>query len=91
MNPNDACAPTDKATRQTKRLGTTGLAIGLLSILACELPILLALLGFTGLSAVASTYTLPPAVEMVGITLGGIGLALLLGVVGYRAFTRSHS
>lgn len=78
-------------TKRMKRLGTTGIAIGGLSILACELPIVLALVGLGGLSSTASIFSLPPMVEMIGITLGLLGLLLVVGLLVYRVISKAKS
>ena len=75
-------------TKRVKRLGTTGIAIGALSVLACELPIVLALVGLGGLSSAASVFSLPPMIEMIGITLGLLGLLLMVGFLTYRVISK---
>ena len=75
-------------TKRVKRLGTTGIAIGALSVLACELPIVLALVGLGGLSSAASVFALPPMIEMIGIALGLLGLLLMVGFLTYRVISR---
>jgi len=67
-----------------KRLGITGVAVGVLSLLACELPLVLALVGLGGLSSAASAFFLPPVAEMIGIVIGVLGLFLILGALIYR-------
>ena len=75
-------------TKRVKRLGSTGIVIGALSVLACELPIVLALVGLGGLSSVASVFSLPPMIEMIGITLGRLGLLLMAGFLTYRVISK---
>lgn len=72
------------STNRVKRVGATGIAIGVLSIVTCELPTVLAVLGLGGLSSVASVFSLPPMIEIIGITLGLLGLSLLVGLLIYR-------
>ena len=79
------------STRSAKRLGATGIAIGVLSILACELPIVLALVGLGGFGAAASEFSLPPMVEVIGLTLGILGFLLIIGVYIHRAVCREES
>ena len=79
------------STKGMKRVGKTGIAIGLLSILACELPIVLALVGLGGLSSAASILSLPPMVEMIGITVGLLGLLLVIGLGIYRFVSKAKS
>jgi hypothetical protein len=81
----------EHSTRSVKLLGTTGIAIGVLSILACELPIVFALVGLGGLSSAASIFSLPPLVELIGITLGLLGLLLVVGLFIYRAISKAKS
>ena len=82
---------TRATNRRLRNLGATGIAIGTLSILACELPLMLALLGLGGLSSAASIFALPPTVEMIGITTGLLGLLLLAGLLVYRVVARARS
>jgi len=79
------------STKRVKRLGMTGIAIGVLSILACELPIVLALVGLGGLSSAASIFSLPPMVEMMGITLGLLGLLFVACLLFYRVVSKVQS
>lgn len=74
--------------KRVKRLGTTGIAIGALSVLACELPIVLALVGLGGLSSAASAFSLPPIIEMIGITLGLLSFLLIVGLLIYRGVSK---
>lgn len=78
-------------SKRVKRLGTTGIAIGVMSILACEIPFVLALVGLGGLSSAASIFSLPPMVEMIGITLGVLGLFLVVGLLVYRVVSKAKS
>lgn len=80
-----------QSTKNVERLGTTGIAIGVLSVLACELPIVFALVGLGGLSSAISAFSLPPMVEMVGITLGLLGLFLVVGLLISRIIARTKS
>ena len=75
-------------TKRVKRLGSTGIVIGTLSVLACELPIVLALVGLGGLSSAASVFSLPSMIEMIGITLGLLGLLLMAGFLAYRVISK---
>jgi hypothetical protein len=77
-----------RLTKRVKRLGSTGIVIGTLSVLACELPIVLALVGLGGLSSAALVFSLPPMIEMIGITLGLLGLLLMVGFLTYRVISK---
>lgn len=66
-----------------RRTGVAGIAFGLMALLACELPFILALVGLGGLSAAAAAFRPPAVVEVVGIVIGGIG-ALMLITLGLR-------
>jgi len=79
------------STKRVKRFGTTGIAIGVLSVLACELPIVLAVVGLGGLSSAASVFSLPPMIEMIGITLGLLGFLLIVGLLTYRVVFKVRS
>ncbi|MFT6045406.1 MAG: hypothetical protein ACI9WC_001106 [Arenicella sp.] len=85
-------AETNKSsTKAVKRLGTSSIAIGVFSILACELPIVLALVGLGGLSSAASVFTMPPLIEVTGITIGVFGLLLVIALLIYRVVSRVQS
>ena len=81
----------NNSTKRMKRFGTTGIAIGVLSVLACELPIVLAVVGLGGLSSAASVFSLPPMIEMIGITLGLLGFLLIVGLLTYRVVFKVRS
>ena len=77
--------------RRVKRIGLTGVAIGLLTVLACELPILLAILGLAGISTSLSVYSLPPLIESIGYLLGFAGLLTIASLVALRAIHKVRS
>ena len=67
-------------TDQDRRLRHTGLAgigIGLLTLLACELPIILALAGLGGLSSFVSIFKPGSTLELVGLAIGTSGILLV--------------
>ncbi len=68
------------ADNRMKRGGVTGIAIGALALLACELPIILAVIGFGGLGAVINAFRPPPVVELIGVMflIAGIGILAVL-------------
>ena len=72
---------------QLKRTGIVGIAIGALAVLACELPIILAVLGLGGLSAGAMALRPPPIIEIVAIIIAIVGAVLLLFVPVRRIIT----
>lgn len=61
-----------------KKGGITGIVVGLLALLACELPILLALVGIGGLGATAATFSPTPLMEGISILLLLIGLGTMI-------------
>lgn len=81
----------NSVTKRVKRFGTTAFAVGILSVLVCELPILLTLAGLGGLSSAVSTISLPPMVELVGIVVGLLGLSIVVGLVIYRTISKVES
>lgn len=83
--------PNKSLIKRVRGLGKSGIAIGVLSILACELPILLAIVGLGGLSSAASIFSLPPMVEMIGVTVGVLGLLLVLGLFAHRLIAKAKS
>ena len=74
---NDAPLEQSKGLRRT---GVLGLATGALALLACELPIVLALIGFGGLSTAAAALKPPFFVELAAVVLGATGIILLIAL-----------
>jgi acetyl-CoA carboxylase alpha subunit len=64
--------------KKLKRTGLSSVALGAIALLACELPIILAAIGFGGLSAGAMALRPSESVEILAITLVSIGGLLLL-------------
>lgn len=64
--------------KKLKRGGVTGITIGLLALIACELPIILAVVGLGGLSAGAIAFRPPEIVEVIAIILFVVGAGMLL-------------
>ncbi len=60
-----------------KRGGITGIAIGVMAILACELPIILAVVGLGGFSSAAMLLRPHPMVERAALALLVMGVVLL--------------
>ena len=75
--------PADKETEQgslLKRSGISGLVVGTLAILACELPLIIIALGLggvTGFSALAN-FDAPPALEIGGFVIVTISWLALI-------------
>lgn len=63
-----------------RRVGVTGVVLGMVALITCELPIILAVVGLSGLSAGATAFALPPMVEKAGFALGVIGAVLLISL-----------
>ena len=53
-----------------RNAGLTGITLGILALIACELPLILVLFGLSGLGAGAWAFELPPLVENVGFVAG---------------------
>ncbi len=64
--------------------GITGVFVGALSIIACELPLILALVGLGGLGSTATTWSIDPRLEMAGIGVGIGSLVCMLLIMIYR-------
>ena len=70
--------------RKLKRGGVAGIAIGILALLACELPIILAFVGLGGLSAGVMAFRPPEIVEIAAMVIFVIGASLLVYVFAKR-------
>ncbi len=89
LSANADVRPQRKGEQTTKRLGrggVAGIAAGALALLACELPIVLALIGLGGFSTAAAALKPPFFVELGGIVLGGAGLVVLVALVIRRVW-----
>ncbi len=80
---------TAASAKGVRRVGVTGVILGVVTVVACELPLLLALIGLGGLGSVAAGFTPSPMVEMIGIGLGLLGLLVLIGLLGARLVRRA--
>ncbi len=67
-------------SRLLKRGGVTGIALGVLAIVACELPIILALIGLGGLSSGASAFLPGQMVELAAIAVFVVGAGVLIAL-----------
>ena len=70
--------------KRLRRTGIAGIALGIMAILACELPVILALIGVGGLSAAALAFRPPFLVEVAGIPLAVMGAGLLIVFAVWR-------
>ncbi len=80
--------PERTSDKKLKRRGVTGIAIGILAIVACELPIILAVIGLGGLSAGAMALRPPAFVELIAGVLFVIGASMLLYLLAKRLLRR---
>ena len=69
--------PEHASDKTLKRGGLSGIVIGVLALVACELPIILAFAGLGGLSAGATALRPPPFVELIASALFVIGVFVL--------------
>lgn len=83
----------DLTDRKLKRGGLTGLVVGALALLVCELPIVLAMVGFGTVAGVLHSRTLILWVEGIGLVSAAIGLMLLarLGLRRWRHVTTRNA
>jgi len=70
--------------RWFKRTRNSAIAIFIVSVLVCELPLLFALVGLGGFLSVDAFFLLPPLVEIGVYISGTLALVLLLGLFIYR-------
>ncbi len=73
-----------------RRTGFVGIALGVTTILACELPVILALIGLGGLSSAAMAFRPPILVEIVAILLAVVGVGLLIILAVWRLWSRRN-
>lgn len=69
--------------RTLKRTGLTGIGLGALALIACELPLILAVVGLGSLGASAATFRPSQAVE-----IAAIGISILGGVTMILVYVR---
>ena len=60
-----------------RRSGVAGVALGMLALVACELPFILTFIGLGSLGAAASSFKPPFYVELAGVIIVLAGLSLL--------------
>ena len=78
---NDA----QRANKSLRRTGIAGLILSALAIIACELPLLVALIGVGGSSASLAAFKPTAAVETAGIVAGAAAAMLLLATALRRS------
>lgn len=76
--------------KSVRRAGISAFLIGLLSVIACEIPLILALVGLSGLGSAFPSFALPPALEKVAIAIGILGLLTLLALFAFRLHSRQR-
>jgi len=64
--------------KQLRSAGFSGLALGALALMACELPVIMAIVGVGGLGVGGAALRPPPIVEIVGGAAAGMGVVLLV-------------
>jgi len=70
-----------------RRTSITGIALGLAALIACELPILLALIGLGSLGAAASILQPPFWIEVASAIVILLGILVLVGLaIRHRRF-----
>ncbi len=67
-----------KVAKKLPRTGFAGIALGGLVLIACELPLILTVLGLSGLISNVSTLNPPPVVEFAGVVFMVAGVFLLV-------------
>ena len=67
-----------------------GICLGVAALIACELPLVLAVIGFGTLSTVASALSPPFWLEIVGICAAIFGVLLILGVAIRRILAKNQ-
>jgi len=77
--------------KRVLRNGKSGFLIVGLCVLACKLPLLLALIGFGGLSSAGALGFIPPELAGFSITVGVLGLMLLSGYFVFRKMKDAKS
>ncbi len=77
--------------KKLKRRGVTGIAVGIVALVACELPIILAVVGLGGLSAGAMAFRPPAIVELIAVILFVIGAGILLFLLARRVRRRQKT
>jgi hypothetical protein len=77
--------------KTVRRMSWSGVGVGALALIACELPLILAVIGMGGLSGFAAAVKPPPFVEMIAIfalVAGAVSLAVILVLRVRRARRR---
>lgn len=81
--------PSSSTEMKLRRAGSTGIVIGAVAVVACELPIILAAIGLARLGAGAAWLRPPPVVEMIALALAAFGAVVLAFGIAKRIL-RKH-
>ena len=82
-------APIKDVKQLTKR-GFKYISVGIILLISCELPIILAFIGLGSVGADISALNIPVWLEAVGISVIVVGILILLSVVIMRKRARSE-
>ena len=75
--------------KKLRKSGLTGISLGVVALLACELPLVLTLAGLGTLSASASALRPPFWIEVIDIAAAVVGLLVLIVLVIRRWRSRN--
>ena len=76
--------------KKLKKGGLTGISVGVVALLACELPLVVTSVGLGTLSAGASALRPPFWIEAIGIGAAVVGLLMLIVLVIRRSRSRNE-
>ncbi|MGI9285547.1 MAG: hypothetical protein ACR2P1_09170 [Pseudomonadales bacterium] len=82
-------SPYSTVEQKLRKGGLTGIALGVVALLACELPVVLTLLGVGTLAASANALKPPFWIEIIGIASAVVGLLMLIVVI-FRHWRRRN-
>lgn len=77
-----------KLEKKLKRGGLAGMAVGVLTLIACELPIVLAIIGIGGFGASLAAFRPPLYIEVIGVISFVAGVGVLVYVYRKRHIER---
>ena len=72
------------AHKTLKRTGLSGIGIGVLTLIACELPLILTVVGLGGLGASAKVFQPPLIIEIAAVGLFILGAAIIAALAAKR-------
>lgn len=75
--------------KRPRRLGISGVVLGGLALLACELPLILAFIGVSGLGVFATSMVTSPLLAFVGISLLIAGILVWISPSLIRIMSKS--